>query len=328
MKQKYIKKIVTTHKHKHTHTLTMQQTLFDNTASLSSQHLHKFKKGVESIVGEERVNEVITTWTYAGGLSDNDTIKDAIKHKIYYEKIKHTLSVSPPSPLLDNCVCEHWIVVNCFIVSPDKTELIVCGSCCIQKFIDNKFKKTCETCNEFHRSRNDNFCKQCRKNNKEIVKQKEKEDQEEKEQELHDKQWREMLELNIQKQEIKRHQQELEQQEYEKICQENNQKQLEWRKQHFYDSSVILSIPYDNREYAKDLGARWNTEFKTWYVPFGHRNTTELQNIGKTITLQVPFSEKDEAKELGSKWNKELRVWTITADNPNLLICLDRWTTK
>lgn len=276
---------------------------FDNSASLSSQHLHNFKEGVKEIVGEERVHEVMTTWTYAGGQSDDDSLTDAKKHINHYEKIKHTLRVLPPFPCLNNCVCGHWIVVNCYIVSPDKTELIVCGSCCIKKFVDNKFNKTCETCNEFHKSRKDNFCKKCQKNNKELVKKKEKQEKrDKKEQEKRDRE----------EEERKREQDEKE----ERI------------KQYFIDNFISLTISYDNKERAKALGAKWSTEFKTWYIPFGHRNTSELQNIGKFITLLVPFSEKDDAKELGCKWNKELRVWTTSTDNPNLEEILDQWDGK
>lgn len=31
----------------------------------------------------------------------------------------------------------------------------------------------------------------------------------------------------------------------------------------------ILNVPYDQKDDAKALGARWDTELKKWYVPDG-----------------------------------------------------------
>ena len=280
----------------------MQTTTFDNSISLSEQHLKKFKEGIAEIVGQKRVDEVIKTWTYAGGTAGEiSELPGALYHQKYYDQIKHTLHVFPPFPKLDYCVCKHWIVVNCYIVNPAKTELIVCGSCCIKKFMD-KSGKTCETCSEPHQSRKDNFCKKCRKNNVEIAKQNQQELDDLKEQEEHEQ--------------------------YEKQCQENAQKRLEWQKQNFYDSSILLTISYDDKEDAKDLGAKWSTEYKTWYVPIGHPNINELQKFGKIIALNVPFSEKNDAKELGVRWNNELRCWTTNEANPNLEDILEKWSRK
>lgn len=34
-------------------------------------------------------------------------------------------------------------------------------------------------------------------------------------------------------------------------------------------SNINLKVPFSEKDQAKSLGARWNAEFKLWYVPTG-----------------------------------------------------------
>jgi hypothetical protein len=90
-------------------------------------------------------------WSYAGGNFDSH-IK---KFKLIFGDIKF--------PDVEKyCVCGHEIIHNCYIMNKKK-EILVIGSCCIKKFMPNKFKIQCEICNKPHLNRKDNKCNDCRK---------------------------------------------------------------------------------------------------------------------------------------------------------------------
>lgn len=40
------------------------------------------------------------------------------------------------------------------------------------------------------------------------------------------------------------------------------------------DAVTKLNVPYAEKDEARRLGARWNAELKTWYVPSGGTLTT------------------------------------------------------
>merc|ERR1712167_182209 len=76
-----------------------------------------------------------------------------------------------------------------------------------------------------------------------------------------------------------------------------------------------LQVPFDEKDTAKGLGAKWDPEEKKWYVP-PHLNLAPFHrwNIGKRIDLTCPFEDKDAAKQLGAKWNPYTKTWYVTAN--------------
>lgn len=93
------------------------------------------------------------------------------------------------------------------------------------------------------------------------------------------------------------------------------------------DESVYVQIPYADREQAKMLGAKWDKEEKSWYIPPGvnqepfRKWLDSATNQAKTVTdntpaiaktlIDVPFREKNEARALGAKWDKDQKSWYI-----------------
>lgn len=82
------------------------------------------------------------------------------------------------------------------------------------------------------------------------------------------------------------------------------------------DISTYLSVPFEDREKVKMLGARWDMKNKAWYVPKNTDLKPFMQWIsGKAITsikkiwLDVPFENKDMAKEAGARWDKDKKKW-------------------
>ena len=63
----------------------------------------------------------------------------------------------------EECKCGHKIKWNYYIKNIISGEIEVIGSCCIKKFVPAELRgKLCELCGSQHRSRKDNFCKECR----------------------------------------------------------------------------------------------------------------------------------------------------------------------
>ncbi len=77
-----------------------------------------------------------------------------------------------------------------------------------------------------------------------------------------------------------------------------------------------LDVKYEQKDQAFELGAKWNKEHKTWYVPKGS-NLSDFKDFMKedkitimnSTYLNIPFSEKNQAKELGAYFDGERKEW-------------------
>lgn len=57
-----------------------------------------------------------------------------------------------------NCVCTHWIRVNCYIRHIETKEMFTIGNCCIKRF---GIVKKCSVCHDKHTRTKYNICKKC-----------------------------------------------------------------------------------------------------------------------------------------------------------------------
>lgn len=102
---------------------------------------------------------------------------------------------------------------------------------------------------------------------------------------------------------------------------------------------VYIECFYKERGEVKALGAKWDRQVKSWYVPEGmdlepfqkwitSAGAEEIKTMEETtsegdikvtaaaeekIYLVVPFKEKDEAKASGAKWDKQAKSWYAPA---------------
>lgn len=112
----------------------------------------------------------------------------------------------------------------------------------------------------------------------------------------------------------------------------------------------LITVPYKQKDEAKTLGAKWDRQEQSWYVPVGvdpapfakwvhgiaataadttqqHEMTadkTEVRNPTQERTyLAVPFGERVAAKAAGAEWDKTAKSWYagLKADMENL----ERW---
>ena len=68
-----------------------------------------------------------------------------------------------------------------------------------------------------------------------------------------------------------------------------------------------LEVPFEEKDEARGLGARWDSTKKVWYMD---RRIKELEKY-LPVYLFVPFEEKDEVKMMGARWNNEFKKWVI-----------------
>lgn len=84
---------------------------------------------------------------------------------------------------------------------------------------------------------------------------------------------------------------------------------------------VDLRVPFPEKDEAKALGARWDPDRRTWFVPPGadpnrfkrwSSDPAPLDSepsAGTRVNLDVPFDEKDEAKSKGARWDPAAKRW-------------------
>jgi antirestriction protein ArdC/phage/plasmid primase-like uncharacterized protein len=82
---------------------------------------------------------------------------------------------------------------------------------------------------------------------------------------------------------------------------------------------IRLNVSYDQKTPAKELGAKWDKDAQTWFVPKGEdlsKFTAYLPQDGKMYALRdtpitVDYNARDTAKEKGAWWNTETKSWYI-----------------
>ncbi|EJA8139878.1 DUF1738 domain-containing protein [Escherichia coli] len=95
-----------------------------------------------------------------------------------------------------------------------------------------------------------------------------------------------------------------------------------------------IKVPYQERNEAKALGAKWDRSEQTWFVPagvsldkFGKWNGGEAavpaqdappqkatpDRSAERQELAVPYKDRAEAKAAGAKWDKEKKTWYAEA---------------
>lgn len=92
---------------------------------------------------------------------------------------------------------------------------------------------------------------------------------------------------------------------------------------------IFLNCPFEDKDEAKSLGARWDSDEKKWYItdemdgqPFVQWLETsdpapkkaaaeEPSPEGEKTYLNCPFEDKDECKALGGQWDGDAKKWYI-----------------
>lgn len=82
-----------------------------------------------------------------------------------------------------------------------------------------------------------------------------------------------------------------------------------------------IKVDYNQKDEVKGLGARWDTELKSWYIPddADESKFSKWSRFDPTIKLDktylfVPFDEKDQVKAAGARWDSDKKQWYFLSD--------------
>jgi hypothetical protein len=81
-------------------------------------------------------------------------------------------------------------------------------------------------------------------------------------------------------------------------------------------SRVYLQVPFEEKDSAKDRGARWDKIRKLWYVEAGWDLAPLIEKWN--VYLDCPFAQKDQAKAKGARFDPEKKLWYVRAGARNL----------
>ncbi len=83
-------------------------------------------------------------------------------------------------------------------------------------------------------------------------------------------------------------------------------------------SKIYLKVNYKDKNEAKQMGLRWNSELKMWYIPdniSGGASDAALIRFGKAydeyVYLNVDYKDKHIIKLYGGKWDSKRQKWYI-----------------
>ena len=84
------------------------------------------------------------------------------------------------------------------------------------------------------------------------------------------------------------------------------------------EANVWLDVPYNEKEEAKDYGARWDPDKKAWFTTATNdpiMNEKLQRWLPKPrIYLTCDFYSKDAVKLLGGRWDARERKWYVTEE--------------
>jgi len=82
-------------------------------------------------------------------------------------------------------------------------------------------------------------------------------------------------------------------------------------------------VPYPERYRASNLGAKWDSKVKKWFIPdelLANGDMARLSDLNRLYAfeyLAVEFAQKDHVKALGAKWDSPNKKWYTLKSNPN-----------
>jgi hypothetical protein len=273
---------------------------------MSEISLHKkFLNGLKNKYNLTHKDLIEQDYKYAGGTPDDNNPR----HYNYWNKIKLQKPYLKMPDIITECVCDHKIKNNCFIINKND-DIIVLGNCCIKKFIP-KSGRTCGRCGEPHKNRKFNLCNDCKidacnncggekeehyyrccnKCKEESESSSSEEDGDNKEEEI--------------------------------VCKGNG----ECFEQIYYNTYKKNECNFGcELEYCLEC----NTEHPKWYLDCRKglclNCYMEISEKGNKIYLDVPYNDKEEAKQYGCRWNPNKKKWFYYEKNKNKEYITNRWT--
>jgi len=255
---------------------------------MSEISLHKkFLNGLKHKYNLTHKDLIEQDYKYAGGTPDENNPR----HYNYWNKIKLQKPYLKMPDIITECVCDHKIKNNCFIINKND-DIIVLGNCCIKKFIP-KSGRTCGKCGESHKNRKFNLCNDCKIDACNNC----GEDKEQDYYKFCNKCYRNQKESDNESDYYLSEEENDTKKEYKlKKCIECNVEKPEWhldcRKglclncyMEIFEkgNKIYLDVPYNDKEEAKQYGCRWNPNKKKWFYYQKNKNKEYITNRWTSI---------------------------------------------
>ena len=92
------------------------------------------------------------------------------------------------------------------------------------------------------------------------------------------------------------------------------------------DKFYLFSCPFEEKDEAKELGAKWDGVAGSWYVPRGQplEPFNKWHPNGRKYIV-CSYSEKDDAKRAGARWDASCKQWYFDAHDAQAESNLARW---
>jgi len=84
---------------------------------------------------------------------------------------------------------------------------------------------------------------------------------------------------------------------------------------------IYINVPYQEKEEAKGLGARWDRQERSWFIPPGINKASfakwsksegmQTHRVEQRQYLSVPYGERSVAKAAGARWDKAAKSWYV-----------------
>lgn len=81
-------------------------------------------------------------------------------------------------------------------------------------------------------------------------------------------------------------------------------------------SKVLLFVPYEEKDYAKVLDAKYDASIKSWYCSDDKKEC--IEKWGRRYVKNIQYDKKDEYKKLNCKWDAEKKQWFTYNSNKNI----------
>ena len=81
-------------------------------------------------------------------------------------------------------------------------------------------------------------------------------------------------------------------------------------------SKVLLYVPFEQKDEAKKLGAKYDVDLKTWYAD--EKTQDACIDEWSRRYVEFKYDETERAKSLGCKWDGNVKKWYINKGNANV----------
>ncbi len=81
------------------------------------------------------------------------------------------------------------------------------------------------------------------------------------------------------------------------------------------NNKVLLYVPFEIKDEAKKMGAKGDTEEKSWVC--NDDNQPCIDEYGRRY-LEIRFDQKEYYKSMGCKWEPTLKKWYTYHGNKNV----------